>query len=141
MSIEANKVVVRRFIDEVFVAGHEAAVDELLAADFVPHTWPSVEPGRDSFKAAMRRMAASLSGVTMSIDDMLAEGDRVAVRLTSRAVHNGELMGMAASGKPYTIQEVHIFRVAGGQIAEHWHVADMLGMLRQLGALPSPAGR
>jgi steroid delta-isomerase-like uncharacterized protein len=140
MTIEDNKQVVRRFVDEVFVAGRVDAVDELLAPAFTPHTWPSVEPGRDSFKAAMRRMAESLSEVSMTIDDLIAERDRVAVRLTSHAVHSGDFMGMPASGKPYTISEIHVFRVADGQIAEHWHVADQLGLMRQLGALPRAGG-
>jgi steroid delta-isomerase-like uncharacterized protein len=137
MSVEDNKAIVRRFIDEVFVAGRPEVADELLDEGFVPHTWPSVEPGRDSFKAAMQRMAQALSDVEMTVDDILAEGDRVAVRLTSNAVHTGDLMGMPASGKPYSIPEIHIFRVREGRIVEHWHVADMLGMLQQLGAMPA----
>ncbi len=134
--MDDNKTVVRRFVDEVFVGGRVNAVDELLAPDFEPHTWPSVEPGRDSFKAAMSRMAESLSDVSKTIDDLVAEGDRVAVRLTSHAVHTGDFMGIPASGKAYTISEIHIFRVVDGQIAEHWHVADLLGMLRQLDVFP-----
>lgn len=136
MSIEDNKTLVRRFVDEVFVAGRPESADELLAPDFVPHTYPSVEPGRDSFKMAMQRMASTLSDVRMTIEDVVAEGDRVAVRLTSHAVHSGDFMGMPASGKPYTISEIHIFRLRNRHITEHWHVADLLGLMRQLGAFP-----
>jgi steroid delta-isomerase-like uncharacterized protein len=140
MSIERNKAIVRRFVDEVFVAGDEAAVDELVAADFVPHTWGSVEPGTASLKQAMERVSGGLSDVSMTIDDMIAEGDRVAVRLTSHAVHSGEFMGMPPSGNDYTISEVHIFRIADDRIAEHWHVADLMSMMKQLGAMPAPVG-
>jgi steroid delta-isomerase-like uncharacterized protein len=128
--------VVRQFIDEVFVAASEQAADRLLSPAFTAHTWPSVEPGVESFKQAMRRMAAAVSDVSMTVEDVVADGERVAVRLTSRATQSGELMGLPASGKRYEISEIHIFRVVDGRITEHWHVADLLSMMRQLGALP-----
>jgi len=136
MGIETNKAVVRRFIDEVFVAGRMDAVDELVAPDFVPHSWPGTGPGPAELKRAMKRVFAGLSDVSMAIEDMIAEDDRVAVRLTAHAVHTGEFMGMPASGKAYTIPEIHIFRIRDGRIAEHWGQADLLGMMRQLGAMP-----
>jgi steroid delta-isomerase-like uncharacterized protein len=136
MGIETNKAVVRRFIDEVFVAGRLDAVDDLVAPDFVPHSWPGTGPGPAELKRAMKRVFAGLSEVSMAIEDMIAEDDRVAVRLTAHAVHTGEFMGMPASGKSYTIPEIHIFRVSDGRIAEHWGQADLLGMMRQLGAMP-----
>jgi steroid delta-isomerase-like uncharacterized protein len=136
MAIETNKAVVRRFIDEVFVAGRLDAVDDLVAPDFVPHSWPGTGPGPAELKRAMSRVFAGLSDVSMAIEDMIAEDDRVAVRLTAHAVHTGEFMGMPASGKSYTIPEIHIFRVSDGRIAEHWGQADLLGMMRQLGAMP-----
>jgi steroid delta-isomerase-like uncharacterized protein len=136
MSTEANKAVVRRFVDEVFVAGRMDAVDELVAADFVPHSWPGTGPGPDELKRAMTRVFAGLSEVSMTIEDMIAEDDCVAVRLTAHAVQSGEFMGMPPSGKPYTIPEIHVFRVRDGRIAEHWGQADLLGMMRQLGAMP-----
>jgi predicted ester cyclase len=67
---------------------------------------------------------------------MIGEGDRVAVRLTASATQVGEFMGMPGNGKRYTIGEIHIFRVRDGQIVEHWHQFDQLGMMRQLGAMP-----
>jgi steroid delta-isomerase-like uncharacterized protein len=136
MSTEANKAVVRRFVDEVFVAGRMDAVDELVAPDFVPHSWPGTGPGPEELKRAMTRVFAGLSDVSMTIEDMIAEDDRVAVRLTAHAVQSGEFMGMPPSGKPYTIPEIHVFRVRDGRIAEHWGQADLLGMMRQLGAMP-----
>ena len=76
----------------------------------------------------------------MTIDDMIAEGDRVAVRLTSSAIQTGPFMGIPASGKRYEIGEIHWFRLRDGRICEHWHEADFLGMLRQLGAMPEGGG-
>lgn len=133
---EANKALVRRFVDDVFVAGRMDAVDDLVAPDFVPHSWPGTGPGPDELKRAMTRVFAGLSEVSMAIEDVIAEGDRVVVRLTAQAVHSGQFMGMPASGKAYSISEIHIFRVRDGKIAEHWGQADLLGMMRQLGALP-----
>ena len=136
MGSETSKAVVRRFIDEVFVAGRMEAVDDLVAPDFLPHSWPGTGPGPAELKRAMKRVFAGLSDVSMAIEDMIAEDDRVAVRLTAHAVHTGEFMGMPASGKAYTIPEIHIFRIRDGRIAEHWGQADLLGMMRQLGAMP-----
>src|SRR5690349_20370411 len=81
MSIEASKTIVRRFIDEVFVHGRVDSVDELATPDFVPHSWPSVKPGIDNLKAAVKRVSAGLSDVSMKIEEMIAEEERVAVRL------------------------------------------------------------
>ena len=134
--LDENKAVVRRFIDEVFVAGRVEAVDELVADDFIPHTWGAMARGRDGLKQAMERVARGLADVSMTVEDVIAEGDRVAVRLTSHARQVGEFMGMPPSGREYTIGEIHIFRVRDGRIAEHWHQADFLGMMKQLGAMP-----
>ena len=139
MSVSDNKSLARRFINEVFVQGRTESVDELVADDFTPHTWPGVEPGRESLRQAMKRIAAGLSNVRMDIEDVIAEDDKVVVRLTSSATQTGEFMKLPASGKRYSISETHIFRIVNGKIREHWHNADMLGMMRQLGALPQPA--
>jgi steroid delta-isomerase-like uncharacterized protein len=134
--IEANKALVRRFIDEIFRKGRPEAVDELLADDFVPHTWGATGGGKAALKEAIERVSAGLSDTSMTIEDLIAEGDRVAVRLTSHAVQTGPFMGLPPSGKAYTIGEIHIFRIEGGKVREHWHEADFMGMMRQLGALP-----
>jgi len=138
MSAEENKAVVRRFIEEIFVKGNVAAVDQLAAADFTPRSWPSVSPGLENLKQAVARVSASLSEVRMTIEDMIAEGDRVAVRLTSHAMPTGNFMGIPATGKAYSMAEIHIFRVAAGKVVEHWLQADYLGMMQQLGVMPTP---
>ena len=140
MSDEQDKALVRRVIDEIFLGGRFEAVDDLIAADFTPHTWGPVEPGRDSLKAAMERVSAGLADASMTIEDVVAEDGRVVVRLTSSATQVGPFMGLPPSGRRYEIGEIHWFRVRDGQVAEHWHQADFLGMLRQLGALPGGGG-
>ena len=136
MSLEANTALVRRFIDEVFVARRQDAIEALLHEDFVGHTWGPTPVDRSFLHGAMERINAGLSDVAMDVEDTVAEGDRVVVRLTSRARQTGELMGMPATGRSYEIEEMHWFRIADGRIREHWHVADLAGMFRQLGVSP-----
>lgn len=136
MSTQTNEALVRRFIGEIFLGQRFDAVDELVTEDFTPHTWGPAASGRDALKAAIERVSAGLSDETMTIEDVIADGDRVAVRLTSSATQTGPFMGMPPTGRRYEIGEIHIFRLRDGRVAEHWHHADFLGMLRQLGAMP-----
>lgn len=133
---DQNKAVVRRFVEEIFVRGSHEAVDELVADDFVAHTWPSTGDPRGDLKRAIDRVAGGLADPVFTIDDMIAEGDRVAVRLTTSATQVGPFMGIPATGRRYTIEEIHVFRIRAGRAVEHWHQFDQLGLMRQLGALP-----
>jgi predicted ester cyclase len=136
MSTERNKDVVRRFIDEVFVKCNVDAADDLATPDFTPHSWPGVNPGIENLKRGQERVSSGLADISMKIEDMISEDDKVAVRLTAHARQEGEFMGLPPSGREYTISETHVFRVADGKVAEHWVNADMLGLMKQLGALP-----
>jgi steroid delta-isomerase-like uncharacterized protein len=140
-SVQDNKALVRRFIDEIFVNGRTEAVDEMLADDFVGHTWPSTGHPKDDLKAAIGRTSKGLSDPRFVVEDMIGEGDQVAVRLTAAATQTGELMGMPASGKRYSIGEIHIFRIRDGKVAEHWHQFDQMTMMRQLGAMPAAGSK
>lgn len=140
MTTDQNKTIVRRFIDEIFVQGRSGTIDELLADDFVPHTWPSTGHPKDDLKSATSRAHGALTNPRFTIDDMIAEGDQVAVRLTTSATQTGEFMGMPPTGKTYEIEEIHVFRLRDGKIAEHWHQFDQMGMMKQLGAMPGGAG-
>ena len=130
--LEANKRVALRFIDEVFVHGDPDAVDELATQDFTPHTFGPLAAGREPIKQAMARVAAGLRDPEFRIDDVIAEGDRVVVRLTSSATHSGTFMGLPPSGNRYSISEIHIFRIRDGQVSEHWHEFDKLALIEQL---------
>jgi steroid delta-isomerase-like uncharacterized protein len=136
MGTEQNKVLVRRFIDEVFVKGNPEAADKLVTQDFTPHSWGKMPPGVEPLKQAIRHVHAGLANVSFKIEDIIAGEDKVAVRVTAHAKHTGDFMGLPATGKEYTISETHIFHVRDGKVAEHWRDADMLGLMRQLGALP-----
>ena len=136
MSTEDNKRVVRRFVDEVLAAGGVGSIDELVADHFVSHTWGMTDDGREKLRAATPRIHAILGDVEFGIDDLVAEDDRVVAVLTSSATPTGEFMGVPASGKRYTIGEMHWFRLRDGKIVEHRHQHDALGLMQQLGALP-----
>jgi steroid delta-isomerase-like uncharacterized protein len=136
MTIEENKALVRRFVDEIFVQGRPEAVDELLADDFVPHTWLFTGDGKADLKAAIERVSKGLSDAMFTIEDLIAEDDRVAVRLTAGARQTGPFMGMPPSDRAYSIGEIHIFRIRDGKVTEHWHQFDGMGMMRQLAPPP-----
>lgn len=132
MSTDANKRVVQRFVDEVLAAGRVETIDELVASDFVSHTWDMTDAGRDKLKDTTPQMHGRLTDVQMTVEDLVAEGDQVVARLTSTATPTGDFMGLPAAGRRYTIGEIHWFRLRDAQLVEHWHQIDGLGLMRQL---------
>ena len=130
--LELNKEVARQVIDRVFVRGEDAAIDELIAPDFQPFTFGPMPPGRDGLREGMRRAHAGVSDPEFTIHDMIAENDRVAVRLTTSARHTGTFMGIEPTGRRYEIDEIHIFRIENGQVHDHWHAFDRADLMRQL---------
>lgn len=137
MSVEANKAVIRRLIDEVVNGGNLDAVDELLAPNFVNHNpLPGATPDRDGFKGAFRALHAAFSDLHATNSDLIAEGDRVVAVRGFEGTHDGPFMGVPATGRHIILDGITIFRVVNGQIAERWGVLDTLGVMRQLGLLP-----
>jgi predicted ester cyclase len=130
--LEANKGVALRFIEGVFIEQDPKAVDELAADDFTAHTFGDLPPGREPLKEAMQRAGAGVSDPKFEIQDVIAEKDRVVVRLTTRARHTGTFMGVEPSGNEYSIDEIHILRVEDGKVLEHWHEFDKQRLLQQL---------
>ena len=131
-----NKAIIRRFVEEVQNQGNLAALDELLAANFVNHTAPPGVPADgEGLKQLTRIFRAAFPDGAMTIEDMIAEGDRVVTRKTFRGTHSGELMGIPPTGKQVTIGLIDIVRLADGLVVESWNAADDLGMLQQLGVI------
>jgi predicted ester cyclase len=93
----------------------------------------------ESLKQHITFFEAAFPGYQLSVDDMVAEADKVAVRSTFTGTHRGELMGVPPTGKPVSIGLLLIYRIADGKIVEHWMQADTLGILQQIGAMPAPA--
>jgi predicted SnoaL-like aldol condensation-catalyzing enzyme len=99
---------------------------------------PDKDPGREG---AIDRFSMITTGLAphFTVEDLIAEGDRVVVRWTNAGTHVGDFAGIPATGRPFTIAGIDIYRLAGGQLCEHWHVIDQLGMLGQLRLLPQGA--
>ncbi|MBX6342275.1 MAG: ester cyclase [Thermomicrobiaceae bacterium] len=140
MSTEANKAIVRRFVEEVQNRGDPGALDELVAPDYVNHSAPPGMPaGREGLKQITEMFRRAFPDGGMTIENMVAEGDRVATRKTFRGTHQGDLMGIAPTGRTVTIGLIDVVRLAGGQVVESWSQGDDLGLLRQVRAIP-PGG-
>jgi len=138
---EENKAVVRRFIEEVWNNGNLAAIDELVAEDHVDHdpAQAGSPGGREGVRAFVQMYRAAYPDTRIELGEMIAEGDLVAAPWTATGTHQGDLMGIAPTGKSIAVTGIGIDRVSGGKIAESWANYDALGMLAQLGAMPAPA--
>ncbi|HEX5689274.1 MAG TPA: ester cyclase, partial [Roseiflexaceae bacterium] len=99
---------------------------------------PGLPPGREGWNMNRKLFRAAFPDGHWAIEDIVGEGDRVAARATFTGTHRGEFFGIPATGKRVTIQAIHICRLAGDKIVEHWAKGDDLGMLMQLGAIPAP---
>ena len=139
MSTESNKALVRRLADEVQNRGNIAAVDEIAAPTFVNHSAPPGVPSdREGVKQLTLLFRTAFPNGRMIIEDMIAEGDRVATRKTFRGTHQGAFIGLPPTGKPVAIGLIDIVRVVDGRVVEHWNAVDNLGLLQQLGVLQPP---
>jgi steroid delta-isomerase-like uncharacterized protein len=137
MSAEENEAVVRRYIEEVW-NGHDLTnFDELVADDHFDHmAVPEHRHGLAEARHVMNWLFGVFPDHRFDVEDAVADGDKVAVRGTCSATHEGELWGIAPTGERFAVQQAHWFRVADGKVAEHWAVRDDLGMMRQLGVMP-----
>jgi len=141
MSTEQNKANLRRFIEEGLNKGNMALVDEYIAPDAVDHALPpGLPPNREGFKMFFTAFRAAFPDMRYTIDEEIAEGDKVVHRVTGHGTMKGEFQGMPATGKHAAWTEMHIARFVNGKIAEHWANVDQVGMLQQLGLMPAPGG-
>ncbi len=130
MSLEENKAIVRRFI-EAYNKQNLDLVDDLVAPDFVDHTHQ--EQGLESLKQRLKMGFKAFPDWHETIEDIIAEGDKVWVRLAYAGTHKGEFMGLAPTGKKITAMNVDIYRIVNGKLAEYWSVTDNLNILRPMG--------
>ncbi len=135
---ERNKAVVRRFIEEVQNRKNIDVFDELNAEDFVNLSAPPGMPtDREGGKMFLGGFLNAFPDSHVAIDDMIAEGDRVATKKTFTGTHTGEFMGIAPTGNHVTLQYVDILRLRDGRIIEHWLSMDQLSFMQQLGVIPT----
>jgi steroid delta-isomerase-like uncharacterized protein len=137
MSTEQHKETLRRIYDEVFSKGNLGAVDELMAANYVLHGPGGTElKGPTGFKEFVRTLRAAFPDVQVTVEDMVAEGSEVAHRATLRGSHQGEFMGIPATGRQVEVSITTISRFADGQEVEAWESLDTARIYQQLGAAP-----
>ncbi len=136
---ETHKSTVRRLISEAFEKGNLATVDEVIADNFIEHTpMPKVPANRAGLKQTVTMYRAAFPDLRMRIEDIVEEGNKVAVRLVTHGTHKGELLGIAPTGRTITVNEEHFLRFADGKIAEHWGIEDNLALMQQLGVVKAP---
>ena len=139
MSIETNKATVRRYYEEVKNQGNLALLEELATPDYVEH---NPIPGQEQGLAGLRQRAEMMARafrVDITVEDMIAAGDRVVVRFTNHVLHQGTFMGLPATGKSATVQGIAVHSLQDGRIAERWILVDNFSLLMQLGAFPQPS--
>jgi predicted ester cyclase len=140
MSTESNKAVARRFLEEVFGQGKLAVADEIVAPDHVDRgagALPGLPPGPEGSKMTVTLYRNAFPDIQFTIDEQIAEGDKVVTRWTGFGTHKGGLAGIPPTGKSATVTGIGVDRIVNGMIVESWGVFDQFGMLQQLGVIPA----
>ena len=138
MSTEENKALICRFYEEVFNQRNLAALDDFYAPDHIDHTLPPGLPvSPEGTKQAIATMLEGFPDLRISIEDMVAEGDKVVTRFTTHGTQQGKLGAIPPTSKQVAVPTIEITRIADGKIVEDWGLDDRLGMLQQLGLVPA----
>ncbi len=143
MSAEENKDIARSFVEvlqEFFRTGDPDLMHRVLADNVVQHIsgQPPEARSLEGFKQLLPALPQAFPDVVFEVEDLIAEGDKVAFRLTWTATHRGEFFGIPPTGTRATVTEMHMFRIADGKVVERWGEWDALGLMHQLGAAPLP---
>ena len=139
MSTEENKATVRRYYEEVLEGGNIALLEQMTIPDYHEH---DPLPGQTDGLVGLQQRVEMLRSAfqpRFTLEDIIAEEDRVAVRWTNHGTHVGEFMGIPPTGKSFSIAGIDIHRLDDGRMAEHWHVVDLFSQMQQLGLLPQSA--
>jgi len=134
---EENKELEHRMYEEINNKKNMAALEQFYSADWVCHpSSPGMPLGLDGMKQRMKDDYLALRDMQVILEDMVAEGDKVACRWTATATHKGKFMGVPPTNKQLTMTGIHIDRIAGGKIVETWNYSDVMGLMQQLGMKP-----
>lgn len=130
-----NKELVRGAVNDMLVEGQWDRVDEYIAEDYVGHTVAAPEDirGRDGFEEFYSGMQTAFPDIEVEIQELIAEDDKVVQRSRQSGTHEGEFMGIEATGNTFDVSGIVIYRIKDGKIAEDWVQSDMMGMMEQLG--------
>jgi steroid delta-isomerase-like uncharacterized protein len=137
---EKNKAMAARIPLEAFNQGKLEVIDELIADNAVDHGElpPGMPPGKEGVKLFVKALRSAFPDLKITLGLQVAEGDLVVQQATATGTMKGAFAGMPPSGKKATWEAIHITRIKGDKIVEHWAVQDQLGMLQQLGFIPTP---
>ena len=138
MSTEQNKTVTRRYFEELWNQNDLAVIDEILASEVEGHVAGQTIRGADTFRQRAQTLRTIYSDPHFTVEDQIAEGDKVLVRWTLRGKHTGEYMGAKPTGKEVVSTGMNLFRLADGKIEELWVESDDLGELQQLSVVTLP---
>ena len=139
MSTEANKAAINRLVDGFWNGGNAEVMDELFAPNFVNHS-PALgaTPDKAGTTQTNIQVRSAFSDSELKVNEMIADGDKIAWRWTFHGTNTGSIAGLPATGREVSFTGMSIDRFADGQIVERWAEIDFLGMLQQLGAIPAP---
>ncbi len=146
MTIEENKAIVRRAYEDGMNKKNLAIIDEVFAPEYVAH-FPGVPPirGVDNIKELIKAFIAAFPDIVFTVEDQIAEGDKVATRWTARGTHQGEFRGfppkthgIPPTGKEVSFSATDIYRISGGKIVEEWNTLEQLDVMQQLGVVSAP---
>ncbi len=140
MAAEQDKALIVRFVEELFNRGNIGIVDEIFAPDFIEREQlpPGIPSGREGVKVLATMLRSAFPDFKATIDDILAEGDKVVIRMTWSGTQKGEFMGVPATGKRVSVGVIDIIRITNGKLVEHWGLMDSTSLMQQLGAIPAP---
>jgi steroid delta-isomerase-like uncharacterized protein len=139
MDTAAMEAFARERVEVLFNRGELERVEEFVTEDFVNHeAWPGEDPGYEGFRLRLRRLREAIPDIHMEVHEVVAGGDLVAYRATLSGTHRGMLLGMKPTGRTFSVQHMHMLRMRDGRSSEHWATRDDLGMLQQLGIIPTP---
>jgi steroid delta-isomerase-like uncharacterized protein len=136
---EENKRVVRRFVEEVCNCGEIRAIPDLIASEHVSHLPMGDHYGQEGVRIDISSLRAAFPDLQVTIEDMVAEGDEVFLRFTTRGTHQGPFMGVLPTGREVSFSGVAIHRLRQGKSTERWVVYDGIDLLQQLGIDPGLA--
>jgi steroid delta-isomerase-like uncharacterized protein len=136
---DGNKHLMQRLYDELVNEGNLDVVDELLAETFEEHEeFPGIPPTREGVKQFFALFRTAFPDVTCEVEHMVAEGVFVSSHVRMHGTHQGEFMGVAATGRPFDVHVFDLVRFQDGLATAHWGVFDAMTLMQQLGAIPEP---
>jgi len=133
MTTDDNKALVQRFFEEVINQRNLAALDQFVPPGGLNHTVPPGMP--QEAKQLLGQYLNAFPDVKATVEDLLADGDKVVARVSYRGTHKGAFRGISPTGKPIAVMGINIFRIANGKLVEHWGLTDRLAALQQLGVV------